>query len=44
MNGYKFATLPIKEKEKIVKSVIRAANKDQRKLVEKSRKVRSSVK
>ena len=44
MNGHKFATLPVKEKEKIVRSVIRAANKDQRKLVEKSQKIRSSVK
>ena len=33
MTAQKFQSLPLKEKKKIIKSAIRAANKDQRELM-----------
>ncbi len=35
MNGSKFATLPSKDKKKIVKSAVLAANEEQQELVRK---------
>lgn len=35
MTAYKFVKLPAKEKKKLIKSVIRAANEDQKELMRK---------
>lgn len=37
MNGHKFATLTLEKKEKIIKSAVRAANKEQKELVKSAR-------